>query len=207
MNVRSKELQGWREATQSGESAHSEQRKQLEPAAAIGQPIPRVDGPAKVAGAAAFTADVSLPDLAYASLVLSTIARGRITELDVGAAERAAGVIAVMTYQNAPRMKTPTDMFADRKSAAVSNLPVMQDPGISWNGQPVAVVIAETQEEADAAARDVGVSYAREHAALSFAQARSRAHYPDKILGEPARICGGGAEEALRNAPVHVDHT
>ncbi|MBV9911024.1 MAG: xanthine dehydrogenase family protein molybdopterin-binding subunit, partial [Sinobacteraceae bacterium] len=56
-------------------------------------------------------------------------------------------------------------------------------------------------------ARDVRVSYAREHAAVSFAQARPRAHYPDKILGEPAKICRGDAEEALRNAPVHVDHT
>ncbi len=175
--------------------------------AAIGQPVPRVDGPAKVSGAAAFTADVSLPDLAYASLVLSTIAKGHITELDVRAAEQAPGVIAVMTYQNAPRMKTPTDMFADQKSAAVSNLPVMQDPAIAWNGQPVAVVIAETQEQSDAAASDVRISYARERASVSFAEARSTAYFPDKVLGEPAKICCGDAEAALRNAAVRLDHT
>ena len=174
--------------------------------AAIGQPVSRLDGPAKVSGAAAFTADVSLPDLAYASLVLSTIAKGRITELDVRAAEQAPGVIAVMTYQNAPRMKTPTDMFADQKSAAVSNLPVMQDPAIAWNGQPVAVVIAATQEQSDAAASDVRISYAREQASGSFAEARSTAYFPDKLLGEPAKICCGHAEAALRNAAMRVDH-
>src|SRR5262249_58538035 len=106
----------------------------------VGRPISRVDGPLKVAGKAPFTAEIHYEGLAYASLVLSTIAKGRIAEIEMNAAMRAKGVIAVMTSSNAPRMKAPPQQFTDRKSASTSNLAVMQEAEVRWNGEPVAAV-------------------------------------------------------------------
>ena len=144
---------------------------------AIGQPLPRLDGPAKVTGAARFTAEVVLERMAYAALVCSTIAKGRIEHIDIGDAERAPGVVAVVTHRNAPKMKAPPRMFADRKSASTSDLPVMQDAQVHWNGQPVAVVVAETQDEADHAASLVRVTYAASPADLSFDALRPKARH------------------------------
>ena len=64
----------------------------------IGEPLSRVDGVAKVTGAARYAAEFAPPDLAYGAIVQSTIAKGRVTELDTAAAEHAPGVLAVVTY-------------------------------------------------------------------------------------------------------------
>jgi xanthine dehydrogenase YagR molybdenum-binding subunit len=72
--------------------------------AIIGQPISRVDGPAKVTGQAIYAAEFGLRNLAYAALVHSTIARGRIERLDSATAERAPGVLAVISHLNAARL-------------------------------------------------------------------------------------------------------
>jgi xanthine dehydrogenase YagR molybdenum-binding subunit len=119
---------------------------------AVGQPLSRVDGPLKVAGKARFAAEVGFENLSYAALVYSSIARGTIASIDTAEAEAAPGVLLVMTYKNAPRLKPPPIMVADSNGAAASKLPVMQDATIRWNGEPVACVVAETQERADHAA-------------------------------------------------------
>ena len=172
---------------------------------AIGQPLSRLDGPVKVAGRARFTAEVALDRMVYAALVCSTVAKGRIDRLDAGEAERSPGVVAVMTYRNAPKMKAPPQMFSDRSSASVSNLRVMQDASIHWNGEAVAVVLAETQEQADHAASLVRVTYGPRRADLSFDAMISAAKPPKDILGEPAEVKVGDAEDALRDALVQVD--
>jgi xanthine dehydrogenase YagR molybdenum-binding subunit len=109
----------------------------------IGKPVSRIDGPLKVQGKARFAAEVSLPGLAYASLLYSTIARGRIATLETVEAEAAPGVALVMTYRNAPRMVPPPLMMSAPKAAGASGLPIMQDAEIRWNGQPVALVLAK----------------------------------------------------------------
>ncbi len=95
--------------------------------------------------------------LLYAALVLSAIPRGRIASLETAGAEAAPGVALVMTYKNAPRMKPPALFGTSQDAAGAQDLPVMQDAEIRWNGQPVAVVLAETQEQANEAARLVSV--------------------------------------------------
>jgi xanthine dehydrogenase YagR molybdenum-binding subunit len=172
---------------------------------AVGQPISRVDGPHKVAGKARFAAEVPFESIAYAALVYSKIARGTIATIDTAEAEAAPGVLLVMTYRNAPRLKPPLAMIADSKGAAASNLPVMQSAAIRWNGEPVACVVAETQEQADDAAALVHVTYAAEPARTSFADARAKAKAPDNILGEPSRIAIGDAEKALSQARFRID--
>ena len=115
----------------------------------IGAPVTRIDGPLKVKGAAPFAAEFSAQGMLYAAVAFSTIAKGRITSLDTAAAEAAPGVKLVMTYKNAPKLK-PTPLFnTSPKAAGPSDLPIMQDDGIHWNGEAIALVLADTQEQAD----------------------------------------------------------
>jgi xanthine dehydrogenase YagR molybdenum-binding subunit len=173
----------------------------------IGKPVSRIDGRLKVEGKARFAAEVPLEGMEYAALVYSTIARGKITKLDTTEAEVAPGVTLIMTHLNAPRMKPPPVMMSKPKAAGTSDLPVMQDAEIHWNGQPVALVLARTQEQADHAKSLVRVAYEAGSAVVSFDEAKAHARVPDSILGEPASIEIGDAEEALKQASFKIDLT
>lgn len=173
---------------------------------AVGQPLSRVDGPLKVSGTARFTAEVAYDGLLYATMICSTIAKGRISRLDTADAIRAHGISLVMTHENAPKMAPPPQLFTDPKAASFSNLPVMQDAKIHWNGQPIALIVAETQEQADYAATLVCVTYDLEPADLSFETLKSGAKSPKHIMGEDAAVSvGGDAEAALAAAEFRVD--
>ncbi|MBV9975279.1 MAG: xanthine dehydrogenase family protein molybdopterin-binding subunit [Hyphomicrobiales bacterium] len=172
----------------------------------LGAPVSRVDGALKVQGKARFAAEVAMEGLAYAGLVHSTIARGRIAAIDTGAAEAAPGVGLVMTYKNAPRMKAPALFGTSPSAAGASSLPIMQDASIHWNGQTVAVVLAETQEQADYAASLIEIRYEVEPAVTSFEMAKGRARRPESILGEPAELEIGDAKAGLAGAATVVDH-
>ena len=176
-----------------------------EAGAAVGRAMSRVDGPLKVAGEARFAAEVEVSSLTYAALVCSTIARGRVVSIDAAAALAAPGVVLVMTHENAPKMAAPPQMFTDPHGAANSNLPVMQDAEIHWNGEPVALVLGETQEEADHAASLIRVEYEKDDADLEFEAMLSQAEAPDAILGEPASVSSGNADDAIAEAAYVVD--
>ncbi len=173
----------------------------------IGAPVSRVDGPLKVQGQARFAAEVPLDNMAYAAIVHSSIARGRIATLDTAKAEAAPGVALVMTYRNAPRMAAPMSFMTAPKASAASNLPVMQDAQVHWNGEAVALVLAQTQEQADYAASLVRVTYDAEPAMVSFGVAKTNARSPASVLGQPASIEKGDAEAALKNAAFRIDLT
>ncbi|SMF37638.1 xanthine dehydrogenase, molybdenum binding subunit apoprotein [Azospirillum oryzae] len=172
---------------------------------ALGQPVSRIDGPLKVQGKAQFAAEFPYEGLCYAALAFSTVARGRITALDTAAAEAAPGVVLVMTHRNAPRMKAPSLMMSSPTAAGASDLPVMQDDEIHWNGQPIAVVLAETLEQADHAASLVRADYAPLPAVTSFDEAKKTPRQLDNILGQPPVVEIGDAEAALKAAAVQVD--
>src|SRR5215510_8613751 len=124
------------------------------PPALVGPGVNRVDGGLKVTGAARYPSDFSLPDMAHAALVRSTIAAGRIAHLDTARAAAAPGVLAVKTHENASRLNK-----GKRNMVYPPPPPPLQDPKISYNGQYVAVVVAETRQQAAAAARMVEVTY------------------------------------------------
>jgi xanthine dehydrogenase YagR molybdenum-binding subunit len=172
----------------------------------LGAPVSRVDGAVKVRGAARFAAEVPMAGMVYAALAYSTVAKGRLAALDTGAAERAPGVVLVMTYRNAPRMKPlPALLSGAPKAAMGDELPIMQDDRIHWNGQPVAVVLAETQEQAGHAASLIQASYEAEPAITSFAEATARGSEPAVFAGQPLSLQTGDAEAALAAAPFKVD--
>jgi xanthine dehydrogenase YagR molybdenum-binding subunit len=175
--------------------------------AAIGRQDSRLDGPEKVTGQARFAAEVALDRLSYASLVHSTVTRGRITRLDTAAADAAPGVILVMTYRNMPRLGTlPLISFTDLTAVGNSNLPILQDPEVRYNGQVVAVVVAETQEQADHAASLIEIDYAPGVARTRFEDAKGGARTPASILVEKNHVSIGNAEQELAQAAHRVDN-
>lgn len=174
----------------------------------LGTQQTRIDGPDKVRGAARFAAEVPMENLLYASLVYSTIARGRIAKLDVSKAETAAGVALVMSHLNAPKMAMPSPIGLTNPKAAGNNiLPVMQDAEIRWNGQPVAVVLAETQEQADHAASLINVGYARQPARTEFEGAKPDASTSDSLMIETNRLKRGDFTAAFDSAAARTDAT
>ena len=172
----------------------------------VGRTVDRVDGRAKVTGAVRYTAEHDLPGLAYAVAVGSTIPKGRITAIDSSRAAASPGVVLVMTHHNAPRMK-PTAAYATLKgmvSAAAMSLPILNTDEIFWNGQPVAVVVAETREQAEHAAGLVDVRYAPEPAVLSMTS--EAAFTPAHAVLEEARTVVGDPRAGLASASVKVDN-
>lgn len=119
----------------------------------LGKETTRVDGVAKVTGQAKYAAEFQVPHLAYGFLVLSSVARGRILELDTTEAEHAAGVIRVFTHRNTPTFGPGSDMGSPTKNWA------LQSDRIMFNGQPIALVVAESYEQARYAARLIQARY------------------------------------------------
>ena len=111
----------------------------------IGTAVSRVDGLAKVTGAAKYAAEFNVPGLVYGSVVPSTIAKGRITRIDPSAAMRVKGVIDVLTHENRPRMADNDQAYKDETVPAGSPFRPLYDDRIVFNGQPVALVVAETR--------------------------------------------------------------
>jgi xanthine dehydrogenase YagR molybdenum-binding subunit len=172
----------------------------------IGTPVSRLDGPLKVQGAARFAAEVPLENMVYAALVYGTIPSGRIATLDTKAAEAAPGVVLVMTHRNAPRLNRPAVFGSTPSAAAASDLPIMQDDRLHWNGQPIAIVLAETQEQADYASSLIIATYAAEASTTSFAAAKAAGSKPGVFMGQPLLNEIGDAEAMLTVAPRKVDH-
>ena len=173
---------------------------------ALGGQQSRVDGPDKVRGAARFAAEVPMENLLYAAFVHSTIARGRIADLDVSAAEAAPGVALVMTHRNAPKMAVPPPIgMTNLKAAGNHTLPIMQDAEIRWNGQVVAVVLAGTREQADHAATLIRVGYDTAPARTRFEEGKASAYTPESMLVEKNRLDKGNAAKKLAEAAFKID--
>ena len=173
----------------------------------IGASISRIDGPLKVQGKARFAAEFAMDGMAYAALAFSTVAKGRIATLDTRAAEAAPGVVLVMTHRNAPKMKAPPLFGTGAKAAGGSDLPIMQDDRIHWNGEAIALVLAETQEQADHAKSLIHATYDVEPATTSVAAAKAAGTETGLFHGEPQHVKVGDAEAALASSPHRVDVT
>lgn len=172
----------------------------------IGAPVSRIDGPLKVSGRATFAAEFPMDGMTYAALKYSSIARGRILDIDTTAAEAAPGVVLVMTYRNAPRLQPVPPFMTQPKAAAGDDVPVMQDDQVHWNGQPVALVLAETQEQADHAQSLINVIYeAASDAVTSLDAAKAKGSEPGVFMGEPLKLEIHDAEAMLTAAPHKVD--
>jgi len=167
---------------------------------AIGAPLDRADGRAKITGSARYSAEVALPRLVHAVIVESTVPSGRIVALDTRAASAAAGVIAVLTHHNAPRV----EQSKGPKDANARILPVLQDDKVRYDRQPVALVVADTFERATDAATLIAVRYHRERAVTTFKDADT--FTPADVHNEAAVEERGDPDRSLAAAAVVVDH-
>lgn len=170
----------------------------------IGTSVSRLDGPQKVQGEARFAAEFPIAGMVFAALAYSTIPKGRIANLDTRAATAAPGVVLVMTHQNAPKLAPPPLFMSAAKASAGDALPIMQNDRVDWNGQPIAVVLAETQEQADHAKSLIEVTYERAPAITDFEKAKTNTQ-TGTFQGEPLHLETRDAEAALGAAPYQVD--
>ncbi|BCB80862.1 hypothetical protein Pflav_072720 [Phytohabitans flavus] len=175
----------------------------------VGTPVDRVDGQAKVTGGARYTAEVVLPDLAYATIVGATIPSGRIRRIDTDRALVAGGVLAVLTHENLPKIAEPPHLLPSLVGAAApgeSFFP-MQDDVVHYAGQPVALVVADSHERAQWAASLVEVEYERTPSITTLDEGRGSAYEPQMLFGGllPARMAFGDVDAGLADAEVRVD--
>ncbi len=179
---------------------------------AVGAPLSRVDGRAKVTGRAQYVGDVVHPDLAHAVVVQSAIARGRIEQIDTRAALSAPGVLAVITHLNAPKISpSPIALGGEMRegpggSAGQSHLP-LQDAVVHYSGQHIGLVVAHTLEQALRAASLVTVRYAQESPAVGIEGEMPRAFKPKKVWGEETDTLKGDLGRGLKEAAVRVDRS
>jgi xanthine dehydrogenase YagR molybdenum-binding subunit len=173
----------------------------------IGQDIPRVDGPAKVTGAARYSGEIALPGLAYAEIVGAGISSGRITSVETAAAERAGGVAAILTHRDMPPVNhVPLLPSLVGFAAPGETFFPMQDEVIHYAGQPVAIVVADSLEQARYAASLVTIGYEQSPSVTTLAQGRGDAYQAERLFGGlmPGRTERGDADAGLAAANARV---
>ena len=160
----------------------------------IGEGVNRIDGLLKVTGAAQYSTDFPVKNLAYAVLFKSEIAAGKILAIDTSAAEKSPGVLMVITHLNAPKLN---------ERGGIRGGAMLQSPSIEFYGQNIGVVVAETFEQARAAARNIKVTYEKSAAKVDFEKHLSEA-VPSKNRNS-ADAGRGDVEAAFRVAEHKID--
>jgi xanthine dehydrogenase YagR molybdenum-binding subunit len=164
----------------------------------IGKEMRRVDGIAKVTGRAKYAAEFEMPNVAYGYLTLSTIAKGTITAIDTSEAEKASGVLQIFTHLNAPKLfpAPPGGGGEDTEFKA------LMSPKIVFSGQPVAVAVANTFEEARYASQLIKVTYDEQKPATDLRAAIDSAREVNAQRSPKPR---GDFASAFASAPVKVE--
>jgi xanthine dehydrogenase YagR molybdenum-binding subunit len=179
----------------------------LDIATVIGEPIDRVEGVPKVTGRATYAYEYqTIPRPAYGFIVQAAIAKGRILAIDVDAAERAPGVRLVLTHLNAPKQGAfGPPAVANRNARA---RPVLTDDNIRYFGEPLALVIADSFEQARAAAALIKARYEQTQGAFCLQDDLDRAYRPTVVgPGYPPDSAVGDFAGAFARAPVKIDAT
>ncbi|MGK5532190.1 xanthine dehydrogenase family protein molybdopterin-binding subunit [Streptomyces sp. URMC 129] len=165
---------------------------------AVGAPLERRDGPAKVTGRAPYAYEQPVGDALYLYPLLATVARGRITALHTSSAEAADGVAFVLTHLNAPRLASDED----------PELWILQDDEVRFRGQFIGAVVAETPEAARHAAGLVDAAYEERPHDVSFRADHPRLYRPGVVNPAlPTDTAAGDVPGAMAEAAVTVDRT
>ena len=164
----------------------------------------RYDGLVKVTGRAKYAAEFKEPfprkDLVYAFIVQSTIPNGSIVSIDQKQAERAPGVLTILTPFNAPKLPS-----VKPQPPATRKLSLLQDTDVHYNGEPISVVVASSIAEAQQAARLLKITYKQTPAELDFLGRLGQARPPKNPGKDPAEKSRGDLDASLAKATVIVD--
>ena len=177
----------------------------------VGKAQPRVDGALKVSGLAPYSYEyhAEAPDAAYGVMIGAGIGKGRITSIDTSAAEAAPGVRLVLTYKNAPKQydvgHAPPGSPPPEKGEKPGkhNAPQLQGPAIKHFDQSVAFVVADSFEQARAAALLVRIGYAATAGKFDLAAEKQHGKMPDEAPDSDI----GNFDAAFAKAPAKVDVT
>jgi xanthine dehydrogenase YagR molybdenum-binding subunit len=163
----------------------------------VGKPTDRIDGPRKTTGTAPYAYEFHdvAPHPAYGYVIGSSIAKGRVTSINVREAKAAPGVLAIITSENAGKL--------DKGQFNTARL--LGGPDIEHYHQAVAMVVAETFEQARAAAQLVRVAYDRANGAFDLAAVKDSGTKPEPGFGGPADTAVGDFAGAFAAAPVQLD--
>ena len=176
----------------------------------IGTPTSRVDGPAKVTGAAKYAGDVGAPRLVYGAVVTSTIAKGRIADIRTSAALRVEGVLDVLSHDNRPHMARRISAYKDFVAPEEgSPFRPLYDDEILFSGQPIALVLAEEWEIARFAAALVRVEYEAESSVTDLHLQRERAfavEQPFKSRGDADKAYASAAVRHEAEYFIPIEH-
>ncbi len=175
---------------------------EIQPNGLIGQGPVRIDGPVKVTGKALYGADQPAPGAAHAVLVTAPIARGRILGIDQTVARHMHGVLEILTFGNVGKAIKPGKSVLKGGYMAQSIAP-LASPRIHFAGQIVGVVVAETLNEARAAADALQYTYRESPPAAGFGSSNAR-EKKAKALGE-TELAAGDVEQGLAEAATVVD--
>jgi xanthine dehydrogenase YagR molybdenum-binding subunit len=169
----------------------------------IGQPLTRSEGVLKVTGAARYAADNHPPGMLYAVMAVSSIARGRVTFLDVAAAKAHPGVVDVMTPANRPALAEDPDA---KTNPFMFRLDLLQNDRVRYAHQPIAVVIAATLEAATEGAALLAPRYETEPARVGLDSSASFVP-PGVGVGNPPQVQHGDVEAGLAAAAKRIEVT
>ncbi|SHJ28230.1 xanthine dehydrogenase YagR molybdenum-binding subunit [Hymenobacter daecheongensis DSM 21074] len=125
----------------------------------IGKALSRVDGPAKVTGAAKYAAEFNVPGLVYGYVVSSPVAKGKITKIDAAEVLALPGVLQVFSHENVPMLALLDRSYKDDVAPGGSPFRPLHDAEIKFSQQPVALVVADTFELARYAASVLKIEY------------------------------------------------
>jgi xanthine dehydrogenase YagR molybdenum-binding subunit len=171
-----------------------------------GMAVSRVDGRAKVTGSAQYAAEHGAADLCYGVAVNSTVAKGRIKQIDSIAALSAHGVIAVITHLNRPKMRSNDLAYKDMTAPGGSPFRPLFSDRVFYSGQPIALVVADTFEAARHAATLLKVTYDVEEHDTNLLASLDRAYKPRPLkAGFTPPSSKGDAEAAWDAAPVKIE--
>jgi len=167
----------------------------------VGKPLNRVDGYLKVTGGARYSAEFPVAKLVHAVTIQSTIAKGKIAQIDTRAAEQVPGVLIVMTHLNAPKV--------DGEAGGERKLPLLQDNLVRYSSQHIGVVVADTFEQAMQAAALVKVRYDEEQPALNLKENLDKEYVPEGKIprNEPTDSAHGSVAQGLAAATLKVEQT
>jgi xanthine dehydrogenase YagR molybdenum-binding subunit len=175
---------------------------------AIGRPVDRIDGRDKVTGGARYTGDIALPGLVHAALVNAAVPSGRVDAIDIDDALAADGVLDVITHETLGAIVGEPHLVPSLLGvpAPGESFFPMQDDAIHYAGQPVAIVVADTHERAQYAARLVDVAYEQTPSTTTIDEGRDRAYEAQRLFGGlmPGRDERGDVDGGLAGADVRV---
>jgi xanthine dehydrogenase YagR molybdenum-binding subunit len=173
---------------------------------AFGIPTSRYDGPLKVTGRAAYAADHQIKGVVHAVAIQSPIANGRVRKIDSSAAEKAPGFIAILHHGKAPKLYRPSNDFMSATKPGEIRV-VFEDDKVHYAGQYMAMIVAETLEQANYAASLVKIDYEAAPPVIETNKAMSTVYDPDQFFGEKLTARRGDADGAYAGAAVKHEAT